>query len=69
MATETSPMTPNGFSGVMWWSRWFAVVTALVLIDTVATDVDVDDEETLMRDKQPTQKLLERFWLSMVEPN
>lgn len=44
-------------------------MTALVLIDTVATDVDVDDEETLMRDKQPTQKLLERFSLNVVKPN
>ena len=36
-------MTPKGFSGVTWRSMSAVVVTALVLMDTVATDVGEDD--------------------------
>ena len=36
-------MTPKGFSGVTWRSMSVVVVTALVLMDTVATDVGDDD--------------------------
>lgn len=36
-------MTPKGFSGVTWRSMSVVVVTALVLMDTVATDVGEDD--------------------------
>ena len=39
MAVATSPMTPKGFSGVMCRSRLVVVVTALVLMDIVATEV------------------------------
>ena len=39
----TSPMTPKGFSGVTCRSMSVVVVTALVLMDTVATDVGEDD--------------------------
>lgn len=42
VAVATSPMTPKGFSGVMWRSRLVVVVTALVLMDTVATEVGED---------------------------
>ena len=42
-AEATSPMTPKGFSGVTWRSMSVVVVTALVLMDTVATDVGEDD--------------------------
>ena len=36
-------MTPKGFSGVTCRSMSVVVVTALVLMDTVATDVGEDD--------------------------
>ena len=37
-------MTPKGFSGVTWRSMSVVVVTALVLMDTVATDVGEDEK-------------------------